>query len=248
MKEPDYNEYSLNGSQLLITVLAASAAVTGISILFYGNLWCSILISPLVPFCLIRRRRSLLEKRKWELDMAFCDAIGCMSAALESGYSVENAVSETYRDMKLSYPEESPIMEELKSLTNKIRNNIPIEEAFMSLALRSGLDDIRSFADIFATAKRSGGNLMNVIRSTSSLIRTRAELRRETALAVASKKYEADIMKIIPFAVLLYLRIFSPEMTAALYGNLFGIVFMTVLLAVFAGLCVVSEKILDIRL
>ena len=178
--------------------------------------------------------------------MQFGDAIRSLSAVLESGYSVENAVSEAYSDLTLTYPENAMIMTELKVIINMLKSNVAIENAFSQFAERSGLEDVKSFSDVFSTAKRTGGNIIAIIRSTASVIRTRVELKRELKTLMASKKYELDIMRMIPFGVLLYLRIFSPEMISALYGNVFGAVFMTILLAVYLVLSMAADRIINV--
>ena len=180
--------------------------------------------------------------------MEFRDSINCISSALESGYSIENAIREAYAYMRLSYAEDALIMKEMRLIMGRIDNNMTVEEVFLDLGERSGLDDIKSFADIFATAKRTGGNLIRIIKSTADIIHTRVELKRELRTVIASKKYEADIMKLIPFGLLIYLRLFSPDMVAALYGNLFGIVFMTIILLIYLVLCKISDHVVKIEL
>lgn len=245
---PDYNRYDYSVKEKLKYFCQAAAYIVLLALLCYNSLIFAVILSPFIPYFLHTRKNKLMEARRWKLNLQFCDGINCISAALESGYSIENAVAEAYHDMKLTYDENAEIMQELKIIIGGINNNMSVEEAFSGLAERSGLEDIQSFADIFATAKRTGGNIMAIIRSTSDVIHTRVELKRELRTVIASKKYEADIMKLIPFAMLLYLRVFSPDMVAALYGNLFGVVFMTVILVIYLILCRVSDYVIKIDL
>ena len=152
------------------------------------------------------------DKRNWTVNMQFRDFINCISSALESGYSIENAIKEGYLDMKLSYSEDELIMKEARIIMGKLENNRTVEEVFLDFSTRSGVDDIKSFADIFATAKRTGGNILAIIRETSGTIRTKTEVARELRTMMASKKFESDIMRIIPYLMLIYLRMSSPQM------------------------------------
>ncbi len=245
-KPPDYDDYRPSGREIAGSVCRASIIIIGTALLCYNSIWAVILLLPYIPFYLRLRKRELKEKRKWELNLQFGDMIRSLSAVLESGYSVENAITEAYIDLKLSYDENAMIMHELKILINHLRSNVPIEAAFEDFAERSGLEDVRSFSDVFSTAKRTGGNIISIIRSTAAVIRTRVELKRELKTMMASKKYESDIMRMIPFGLLLYLRIFSPEMVASLYGNMFGTIFMTVLLIVYIALSAAADRIIRI--
>jgi len=206
-----------------------------------------ILLSPYLLFYLKKQAKSKKEARKWKLNLQFADAVRSLSAALEAGYSVENGLAEAYRDLSATYSEDEPIMLEMKALIGEVRNSVPVEAAFAKLAARSGLDDIEGFADVFATAQRTGGNIIAIIRSTTEMVRTRIELKREIKTATASAKYESDIMKAVPFGVILYLRIFSPEMISALYGSVSGAVFMTVILILYVVLCEFSERLVRIE-
>ncbi len=242
----DYDDYRMNKKEIASAVGLSVLTVTGVAFLCYDSLWAMILLLPYIPYCLHNRAATLKEQRKWQLNLQFKDAIRSLSAVLESGYSIENAVAEAYNDLKLSYEEDAMIMKELKLITNMLRSNVPVENAFSAFAERSGLEDIKSFSDVFATAKRTGGNIISIIRSTASVINTRIELKRELKTVISAKKYESDIMRMIPFGVLIYLRLFSPEMVSALYGNTFGAVFMTILLAVYIALAAAAGKIINI--
>ena len=245
---PDYNEYRLNKREMSEGILVPLALIMFLAILCYNNIFFAIILAPYIPYYIRERRRKLNDLRRWKLNMQFRDCINCISSALESGYSIENAIKEAYSDMRLSYCEDEFIMKEMRLIMGRLDNSMTVEEVFLDFGERSGLDDIKSFADIFATAKRTGGNLIRIIKSTADIIHTRVELKRELRTVIASKKYEADIMKLIPFGLLIYLRLFSPSMVAALYGNLFGIVFMTVVLMVYLFLCKISDYVVKIEL
>ena len=245
-KLPDYDTYRMSMKERTAAIVRAGLIITGAALLCYDDLRAVILLLPYIPFYMHVRTNELREKRKWQLNLQFGDMIRSLSAVLESGYSVENALSEAYGDLQLTYDENAMIMSEMKIMINYLRSNVPVETAFEEFAGRSGLEDVKSFSDVFSTAKRTGGNIISIIRSTASVIRTRVELKRELKTLMASKKYESDIMRMIPFGVLLYLRVFSPDMTQSLYGNTFGAVFMTVLLAVYVALSAAAARIVRI--
>ena len=247
-KVPDYDYYAFSRTELIRHILIPVVIIVFLALLCYNNILFSILLLPFIPYHLADSRKKLKEGRKWKLNMQFRDCINCISSALESGYSIENAIKEAYLDMKLSYSEDDLIMAELRGIISALANNRTVEEVFLDFSTRSGVDDIKSFADIFATAKRTGGNLILIIKSTADVIHTRVELKRELRTVIASKKYEADIMKLIPFGILIYLRAFSPNMVSALYGNLFGVLFMTIVLLIYLLLCRISDHIVKIEM
>ncbi len=245
---PDYDVYKYEKDEFIKVIAVPVIMIVFLSYVCYNSLFFVIILLPYIPYYIREKRIKLKDARKWKLNLEFRDYINCISTALESGYSIENAIKEAYLDMKLSYSEDALIMREMKQILSALANNRTVEEVFLDFAERSGIDDIKSFADIFATAKRTGGNLILIIKSTADVIHTRVELKRELRTVIASKKYEADIMKIIPFGILIYLRVFSPDMVAALYGNLFGIAFMSVTLLIYLLLCKFSDHVVKIEM
>lgn len=245
---PDYNSYSLNKRELGMSVATAMLEILVAAILCFNSAWAVPILLIYIPFHIRQTRNRLLLSRKWTLNLQFADALRAISTSLEAGYSAENAISEAYHDLSLIYSEQDMIMKELAIIIARIKNNQSVEDAFTMLARRSGIEDIANFAEVFATAKRTGGNIIAVIRITSEVIRTRIELSRELKTAIAAKKYESDIMKIVPCGILVYLRIFSGEMLAPLYGNVMGAVFMSVMLALYILFCRIADKIVEVRL
>ena len=82
--------------------------------------------------------------------------------------------------------------------------------------------------------KRSGGNMIEIIRDTASTIRQKAEVEQEIQTIISGKKMEVKVMQIMPFAMIGYLRITSPEFLVSLYGNAAGIIVMFICLFIYA--------------
>jgi tight adherence protein B len=188
-----------------------------------------------------------MEERKWKINQEFKDGIISLSAALSSGYSAENAFEEAWKDLKLLYKEDALIMREFSYIINQIRMNITVEKALNEFAERTGVEDILNFAEIFSTAKRSGGDLVKVIRSTANAISDKVEVKREIITMVTAKKYEADIMKIIPLGIIFYLQFFSPGFLDPLYHNILGKMVMSILLIAYLCAYYLADKIVAIE-
>ena len=55
-------------------------------------------------------------------------------------------------------------------MIHKTKVNRTFEEALMDFAKRCGLEDVRSFADVFLSARVHGGELMKIIARTAEII------------------------------------------------------------------------------
>lgn len=243
----DYNSYHFNLKETMKYLFQGALIASVFGILFYQSIFGIIFISPIIFFYCKAKRKQQMKNRKWQLNLEFRDGILSVSAALNAGYSAEHAFEEAWKDLRLLYKENSLIMKEFSYLINQIRMNITVEKALSDFGERTGIEDIISFAEIFSTAKRTGGDLIKVIRSTSNAINDKIEVKREIITLITSKKYEANIMNMIPIGILCYLYFSSPGFLDPLYHNLFGVIVMTLLLGGYLGAFLLSEKIIAIE-
>ena len=176
------------------------------------------------------------------------DALRTVSASLLAGYSMENAWREAAREVENLYGKDAILLRELEEINRAVALNIPIEKLLDQFADRSGNADIMSFAEVFAFAKRSGGNFAAIIEETSEHMRARHDTEREIQVLIASRKLEQRVMNVIPIFILAYLKLTSGDFLSPLYGNLFGICFMTGCLGTYGVTILLADKILDIQM
>jgi tight adherence protein B len=193
-------------------------------------------------------RKKAQKAAKADMLSAFADALQSMAAALEAGYSMENALAETLKDLRLLYAEHSPIVREFAYMTRSISNNETAENAINGFAARSGLEDVASFAEVFSNAKRTGGDLIKIIKTTCDIISQKAQTSTEIDTMISGKRYESLIMQLVPFGILVYFRVCSPGFLDALYGNMLGAVVMSVCLAVYLFAGKMLAKITNIEI
>jgi tight adherence protein B len=228
-------------------ILIGILIVIVLGILFYRNIFGIVCLSPLIIYIRKSKVKSMIKDRKWKLNLEFKDGILALSAALEAGYSSEHAFEEACRDLQRIYLEDSMIIREFTYIINQIRMNITIEKALKDFGERTGVEDIISFSEVFNTAKRTGGDLIHVIRITSNVISDKIEVKREIITLITAKRLEANIMKLIPVLILIYLSVSSPGFLDPLYHSLFGIAVMTIFLVFYLGAFLIIDKIVAIE-
>jgi tight adherence protein B len=228
-------------------LLQGAAIVSILGVLFYQSFFGILLLSPIVYLYRRIKITHLKKERKWKLNLEFKEGIQALSAALEAGYSAEHAFEEAYKDLTQIFHENSMILNEFLYIINQLRMNITVEKALTDFAERTGIEDIQSFSEVFNTAKRTGGDLINVIRVSSHIISDKIEVKREIITLVAGKRLEANIMKVIPLFILFYLSVSSPGFLNPLYHNLTGIAVMSVFLLCYLGAYMLIDKITAIE-
>ena len=243
----DYREYRFSRKEYVENCLLFLLGDAMISYLFYRSVPIFFLGLLLLRRFLRMRKQSLCRKRKQELEEQFLMAMQTVTTSLTAGYSVETAFEDTLKELPLIYREDDMIVQEFRGIVSKLQMNQNLEELLQSLAVRSGIEDVRNFAEIFAIAKRSGGNLIAIIRNTIQSIGQKNETRKEIQVVLVAKKMEQNMMSIIPCLILFYVQTVSPGFLDGMYHNPTGIVIMTVSLAVYAGAVFWGRKIVDIE-
>jgi tight adherence protein B len=244
----NYVNYTMSIKEYFLNYSIGIGLCLIVGILFYNQLIVGVLFSPLSYFFVKARKKELLEKQKEELSLQFKDAIYGLSSALNVGYSVEMAFKEVVKDLELIYPSpDTMIRKEFEYMVRQIEMNLPVEQIVSEFAQRTALEDIENFSDVFITCKRTGGDLIKVIRDTSKAIAEKIEIKREIHILIAQKKFEQKIMSMIPFGIILYLWISSPGFLNVMYTSLAGIITMTICLIVYGLSYQLAKKIMNIE-
>ncbi|MDE7476566.1 MAG: type II secretion system F family protein [Lachnospiraceae bacterium] len=245
--ETDYTNYLFSRQEIIMYILSGGLFMAMVGWLFYDSVIAWLLLMPFVVLSLKDKGKFECLKRKRKLEVEFREVILSVSSNLQAGYSVENAFQESYRDIVLLYGKESVMAKELRLIFRKLSNNEQLEYALLNLADRSGVQDIRDFADIFQIAKRGGGDMRGIIANTAEIIGDKQEIRREIETVVSEKKLEQYIMRYIPFFIIFYISLTTKGYFESLYHNFLGWVLMSVSLVVYVAACRISDRILNIE-
>ena len=245
-RELVYDRYDFTVGEFLSAGITVVAVLMFVAILFYRSLIAVLFLSPLGIYVWKSIKEKKIEKRKKELSIQFKDCVQAVCANLKAGYSVENAFRESLSDIRLLHGENSYMGRELFYMIQGLANNLTLEELLLSLGERSGVTDIREFGEVFAIAKRNGGNMTEVLVRTSTVIGRKMEIDREIQVAISAKRLEQQIMNLVPFAIIIYISLTSPGFFDMLYHNGVGICVMTVCLLVYIAAYCISSKIIDI--
>ncbi len=243
----DYRKYEFS-KQELVTCVAIFAGISALfSYLFYRSVFAFLLSLPLLRVFLRIRKRDCIQKRQNELARQFLDGMQAVSVALSAGYSVETAFGEALKELRTMYQEQDLIVREFHYIVVQLGMNRSLEELLLGLARRSGIDDIRNFAELFSAAKRTGGNLIAIIRNTVLQVSQKEETKREIDTCLAAKRMEQTVMSVIPCGILLYVQVVSPGFLDSMYHNLPGILVMTACLGIYAAAWLWGRKIVKIE-
>jgi len=219
------------------------------SYVFYNSLLPALLLS--IPAFFLYAKRSvkiLRDRRKERLKREFLFAAGLLGDYLRSGYSVENAILSSEKELLQAFGEESDILREWRGMGRAMRLNMTAEEVFRDLGRRSHIREINDFAEIFEVVKRSGGQLSEVINRVTEMLAEAFTVEEQIRTTLAAKKLEQKIMNLMPVGILLYIRAGSGDLLLVMYSSILGRLVMTGCLLVYAAAYLWAEKILKIEM
>jgi tight adherence protein B len=244
----DYDIYLMTVKEKLICILPAGAVIFAAGYIFYRSIVLSLLLLPLALKYPRLRTEYIIKKRKNELNLQFREALYSVSSSLSAGKSIEASFRDALRELSLQYPDaETYILKELELINKRISMNETIEAALADFAARSHLEDIINFTDVFSICKRTGGNLVQVMKNTAEIISEKIDVKQEINILLTEKKLEHKVLNLMPVLIVLLLSTSSEEFMAPVFTEPLGRVAMTVSLILFMVAFLISGKIMDIE-
>ncbi len=246
-KKKSYWQQDIRKSEYIRAFLQGILLISLISYLFYGTILGAILLSPYLIRYIKSWERQVIQKRKQSFQLQFKEAIQSLSAALNVGYSVENAMREAWKDLRLLYKKDEMILREFHYMIRQLDMNLSVEAILKAFAERTQDEEVRIFVDVFSMAKRSGGDMIGIIRNAVYQIGEKIDVKREIDTVMAAKKLEFKVMSAVPFAMICYIKLSFPEFVNVLYGNILGVIVMTICLVIYVAAFEYGKRIVEIE-
>lgn len=243
----DYNEYHFNVWEYIRYLGQGILIIALLSYIFYKSYLAVCVFIFLLPFYLKYQKKNCIEKRKNALRNQYKELLIAVLTNLQAGYSIENSFSEAYHDLTLIFNKDNDICVELTLILRGLKNNRTLEELLEDFAKRSGVAEIKEFSSMFQIAKRSGGNLGDILKKCISMIAEKMEVKQEIITIISAKRMENNIMCIIPLGIIVYVDITSPGFLNVLYHNPTGICLMSICLGVYLFAFFLGQRIVEIE-
>lgn len=175
----DYSKYRFSWQEYLLCFFKAFFATGAFTGMFYRS-WLGMLAFPAVWKVLYGRdKKNRIQKRKERLSLQFKDTILMVTAGIQAGSSIENAFLDVEREIGVLYGQNSEMGQELALIRKGLTNRVALEQMLLDFGRRSGIEEIRDFTEVFATARHLGGNLKEMIQRTADLTGQRMETQRD---------------------------------------------------------------------
>lgn len=244
----DYNFYSLSKGEWLFYFFLAAFCCFFVIYLFYRSFFLACLALPAAIFYPGHRAKIIMVERKKALSLQFKEALYALASSLLAGRSVESAFQQALQDLTLLYPDpQTDIIREFTYIVRCLEMNEPIETVLFDFAQRAHLEDLTNFVDVFVISKRSGGNLVEIMRNTSTLIGDKLQIEQEIETLLAKRKLEQKILNLMPVVMLFLLSISMGDYMVPVFTTLAGRCLMTVAVILLLFAVYLNHKIMFIE-
>lgn len=243
-----YDRYSYGKLELLLYAVAGAFTMALTGWVFYRDFILTAICFIAGLFYPVLKKKQLIEKRRNVLRLQFKDLLYYLGASLSAGKSVEQAFIQAHGILKNLYPgKTSDIVNETGLILKRLQMNENIEYIIKDFAIRSGIEEVHHFADVFSVCKRTGGNLVEIIRTTSRMISERIEIKQEIETGLAAKKQEQRILSVSSVIMVIFISSMGGDLMEPMFVTVPGRVIMTFSLVLICSGILISNRIMNIR-
>lgn len=244
----DYDVYIMPVKEKVFYTMLAALVIFAIAFVFYHNVVISAFACVFACFYPKIKMGEIIKQQKNNLKLQFKDMLYALSSSLSAGRSVESALRDILKDLFILYPDRDvSIIREVESMVRKVEMNETVESALADFARRSHLEDVENFVDVFYTCKRTGGNIVEVIRNASNIINDKIEIKMEMETMLAERKFEQKVLNVLPILMVVLLSFSAGDYIAPVFNTFAGRFAMTVSIVLLTLAYFISKKIMDIK-
>ena len=244
----DYSVYIMTQQETILYTLLAAVVLFAVGYVFYRSVIVSLLFALLSVRYPPVRAKEIARKRQKDLTMQFKDMLYSLSSAVGAGSSVESALSVALEDMRKQYVDpKTSIIRELELMVSRVSFGQNIEEDFADFANRSHLEDVQTFANIFEISKRTGGNMIRIIRQTTDVISEKIETKNEIETALSGRKMEQKVLTAMPILLVLFMTYTTDGFMEPIFTTIGGRLIATAALACILAGSLWSQRITQIE-
>jgi len=246
---PDYTVSPAKLPDHILAYLIGFIAAFAVVFIFYKIVIVSVIAGALFGVIFIfTSAQGKTKKRRSKLRVQFFDLLEAMSVAMRAGNPPLKALESAREDLSLIYAEDADIIIELDIIIARFNNAVPLSEVFADFGRRSGLEDINSFASIYATIEGKSSRADEIVREIQQIIADKMEIEMEIDTMMTAAKSEVNIMLFMPLVILGIIGYAGAGFMDAIYTTQIGRIVSTIGLIVFIISFIMARKFSSVKL
>ncbi len=228
----------MTGWQLL--ALETTLSLTLLLVSIGLNQWIWILPIPAVILGIEAGLKQRVNRRVASIERQVEPWINTVANALRASPSLGDAIASSATLLQ------APMSQELEVLVKECDLGTPLDEALENLSERVGSPTLSATVQALKIARRSGGNLTEMLQSSAESLREFARLEGVVRTKTAEGKAQVLVIGLIPLPMVLGIHYLDPRFFEPLLGCLLGQLLISVALVLWLAAVLLARKILDV--
>ena len=203
-------------SEMLFVSVAAGLGMYVASVLFALSTAAQgflTLAGVTIPWIYVAARK---QRRYKLLVTQLPEALQLVASSLRSGFSILRAIEVAANEMP------SPISQEFRWVLDEVNVGVSMEKAFGHMTMRTQSPDVKLMVTAIQIQSSIGGDLAQVLETTSAMIRQRFQLTAEIAALTSEGRLSALILAGLPIGLAGIIHILNPEYMVPLIAEPMG--------------------------
>lgn len=246
---PVYTKCNMTKLQHIAAYVISGVLLSAVAYLFYNLVALSLAVG-FAGAIVIEKivADSTIEKRQRELRLQFKEFLESMSVAVGAGNVEAQAIKSALKDLKIAYNENADIVKEVENILLQYeKGGKLLKNLFQDLADRSGIDDIQSFATIYAVIEGKSDRFGDILLQTQEIIGDKIAIEQEIQTVITSAKSETNMMIVMPIIIVVAMSGMGGGLMDALFTSAVGHLVATVSIAIFAASYIYAVKVSNVK-
>lgn len=217
--------------QCLMALACTAIGVMVLGLLFSLNIG---IVSAIILGCVALPLAYLVwrrQRRRQRMDEQLPEALDLISQAMQAGHALSSAI------LLAANEGSDPIASEFRWVFDEINYGISTRQAMLSFAERIDSEYVRLLVTSVLIQIDTGGNMTEILKNTSYLIRDRRKFKSAARVLTAEARISAWILGALPFIIVGLLMTINPGFISVLWHDDLG---LNLLMLSFGLMCVGS--------
>lgn len=219
--------------EVWIRILGCICWTIFLSWFFYRDFYSLLWLWPIFVVLLLMETEDLDQKKKLKTEELFRELMESLATSLRAGYSLPNGFEEAYKELEYLHREKNVLMSELRKVVRSMKDGKQCEDMLEEIGKELRCVSMVELGRTLKVAALAGGNRNKILAHTIKTLKQKYRLMQEIEDGMAARRYEAKIMEIVPFLLVLYVEWGTPGFLDGLFDCTYGKGVMTMCLSMY---------------
>lgn len=202
---------------------------------------CSIALVICVVMAGVFRLNAAKARRVREVSESVPDALQSMGVCFQTGLSLIQTFRQTAGETR------GPLKKLFEQAAHRLETGQSVENALTVFRAEASIPELSFVAVALGVQHEAGGSMREVLDSVSDTVKDEIELKRSLKVQTAQAKLSAQVVSLLPFALIALFSLVSKDFLAPFFGSVAGVVLLGIALSMQGAGIVLVRRMLSVE-